>query len=333
MPARYAGRGATMSTDRKKIEDRLRESASRLAREEPRPEPTPPALRLEQGGRKARVLGERRPDETGMLRMLPLTDAAPVEDVGATEFFRVPGPKGGRAAPAVHRAALPPPQPIRPQPRAPAPLGPLPLAAVNHPPLGQVDAARRMPVNEPAPPDGLRIQSARVLAALSLVFLLMSGAALLAAVVLVAGPRPAPAPSAQPAPPPPAVAIAWQTNGEPDDTAAPDGEEATVAAVAPHATAPTGKVREPRVTKTPSARTVTARFTGTALPTRVEVACPGADRLRVDVVGGVATVPALPAGVECWMHPKGGGVVTTAAKVVAGRDYTCTLTSTTTSCR
>lgn len=314
-----------------KIEDRLRESASRAAA----PDATPPSLRLEPGGRAPRTVGERRPDETGMLRMVPLAHVvAPVEDVNATAFFQVPVPN--RARVPVAPPSAPPPSvtgspsrdsrsssaPAQLRPAFPEPLRAAPFASAAMPPS-------ITPANTPPPAEGARIQSMRVLAALFLVFLLMGAAALLAAVALVVVPRApiAPLPVAPSTP----VATAWQVDPDPDDTAAPAVAREVAEEVRAPST-PRGKDLTPRTPKPPPVRTVTARFSGDPLPNRVEVTCPGMARQRVDVMNGVATIHSLPAGVECWMHPK-GGVVTTAAKIEAGRDYTCTLTSTTTSCR
>jgi hypothetical protein len=306
-----------VSPTRTKIEDRLRESASRAAAPTAPLDTTPPSLRLEPGGRAPRAVGERRPDETGMLRMVPLAHVdAPVEDVNATAFFQVPVPNRARGP----VAPMPSVAPAQLRPAFPEPLRAAPFASSAITPV-------ILPAHTPPPSDGARIQSMRVLAALSLVFLLLGAAALLAAVALVVVPR-APVPPLPEAPPTPVV-TAWQADPEPEDTAAPDAT-AEVPVRAP--SAPRVKDLAPRAPKPPPVHTVTARFSGDPLPTRVEVTCPGIARQRVDVVNGVATLPSLPAGVECWMHPK-GGVVTTAAKIEAGRDYTCTLTSTTTSCR
>ncbi|MFT5684204.1 MAG: serine/threonine protein kinase [Myxococcota bacterium] len=63
-------------------------------------------------GQRIRAVGERTPDETGMLHMVPLTDDATSDaggDPSATAFFAIPAPRSNRARPTA--PAAPPPAP------------------------------------------------------------------------------------------------------------------------------------------------------------------------------------------------------------------------------
>jgi len=77
---------------------------------------------------------------------------------------------------------------------------------------------------------------------------------------------------------------------------------------------------------------VSVTFTGTQIPTKIEIACDGGFQQRQSVSGGTAIVSGVPTSGSCKMFPK-GGVVATAKEVHGGGSYNCTIEGTTTSCR
>jgi hypothetical protein len=278
-----------MSTPRISIDERLRRSSAA----------------------KIRVVGERRPDETGMLRMLPLGEGRepPPEEPSATTFFRVDAPKE-RARPAI----VPVPRPAPAPSPSPPPVIRGPVASVGAP----------KPV-EPHP-EG-RIRSLRVLALLSSVFFLMGVLVLVTAAVLVGTHRY----TTLDAPAPPPVPHPLVLPEEPaEDTGTPTGEEGPIAPPHPHAP-PVPHPSTPQQAAKPSDR-VTVRFSGTPLPSLVELTCPGTERQRLSLVGGAATASGLPNGAECQLFPK-GALVATMAPVSVGRTYDCHIEGTTTTCR
>jgi hypothetical protein len=128
--------------------------------------------------RKLRNVGQRRPDETGMLEMVPLShdddEAEAAGDPSATAFFAIPAPKAERARPQPGGMGAPPPPagigaglgtgaPPPPGTLRPAAGGPPPPPAGGRPPMGQPPpAAVRGPVAAPggmgAPPPAGGIQ-------------------------------------------------------------------------------------------------------------------------------------------------------------------------------
>ncbi len=64
------------------------------------------------GGKQLKTVGERSPDETGMLEMVPLSanqdEADAAADPSATAFFAIPAPKADRGRPAGTGGGLPP---------------------------------------------------------------------------------------------------------------------------------------------------------------------------------------------------------------------------------
>ncbi|MEC7946893.1 MAG: protein kinase [Myxococcota bacterium] len=125
------------------------------------------------GKRTLRNVGQRRPDETGMLEMVPLSldndEAEAAGDPSATAFFAIPAPKAERARPQPGRGGPPPPPGIgaglgtgAPPPPGvvhPSPMG-APPPPSSRPPMGQPPpAAVRGPVAAPgAPPSAGGIQ-------------------------------------------------------------------------------------------------------------------------------------------------------------------------------
>lgn len=129
--------------------------------------------------RTLRNVGQRRPDETGMLEMVPLShdddEAEAAGDPSATAFFAIPAPKAERARPnpsGMGGGAPPPPSGIGAGlgTGAPPPPGVMrqaqgggPPSAAGRPPMGQPPpAAVRGPVAAPggmgSPPPAVGIQ-------------------------------------------------------------------------------------------------------------------------------------------------------------------------------
>lgn len=309
-----------MSSVRKSIEERLRESESRAAKEAASARPAPPRAPVRG---EPRVPGARRPDETGMLRMVPLGSVdAPVVDVNATEFFRVPSPPVTRGRPTDLPAPVPRPA-VGTERRAEV-VGLRPAAVATLPPAEHRGAAD-------APREGGRIQTARVMAFLAFVFLLMSLAALAAAAVLVGIPglRAEKVPAiVVPTAPVLVDERAGDTGGDEVVEVVPPVQQVRTGGGAASGTGGKGRAESK---KTPTFETVKAAFSGASVPTVVELTCPGMARQRVALQGGAVVVSGVPVGVECQMHVK--GLVATPAPVQAGHDYACTISGTTTSCR
>jgi len=159
------------------------------------------------GRKSAADIGQRRPDETGMLNMVPLSDDDDANeaagDPSATQFFAIPAPKAERAKPAAPPPSMasppssggmggPPPPMARggmgqPPPAArPGPMiqGPTPGAGVAQGPVagygggGGGGGGTPFHVQGPAPgappaDAGQRVQSNRVYAIVFGVFLLV----------------------------------------------------------------------------------------------------------------------------------------------------------------
>jgi hypothetical protein len=180
--------------------------------------------------------------------------------------------------------------------------------------------------------EGSRVQSMRVWAVVIGVFGLacVAGVTVLALILIV--PKMTDKPKEDP---PVTVAKAdppKPTHVDRDDTGKPRPKQQDPA--------PTSKPR-PRPTTTgtsapppqkPSATgTLTMSFSGTSLPTSVEVRCNGGFVDRKGVSGGSVTVANVPTADTCQAYPK--GVVATAYPVHGGRSYSCSFTGTTTSCK
>jgi hypothetical protein len=287
----------------KGIVERLHESEARAEAERRRP---------------PRIVGARRPDETGMLPMIPLApegDHAPA-DANATAFFAIPGPRRPDSPRPVELLRTPGEPP--PPPRV------VPLRSIPRPP--EPPAVSRLSHPEPTTVPG-RVESTRIVALLLLVFALACAAALAAAAVALRPALQAPASLGEspvvhlPAPRRPATDR--DTGGSrlvdpPRPSPAPPGGEGGP----PHRSAGPG---------TSATRTLTVSFVGSVTPLQVEVDCVGGPRLRATVRGDMATVPNIPTGGTCRLLPK-GGVVATAAPIDGGGAYTCAILGTTTSC-
>jgi hypothetical protein len=78
--------------------------------------------------------------------------------------------------------------------------------------------------------------------------------------------------------------------------------------------------------------TATATFSGTLIPSSVEISCSSGFRDRKSVSGGTASVPNVPTGETCQLHPKGAGAPTS-APIRGGQSLSCIIVGTTTSCK
>jgi hypothetical protein len=308
------------------------------------------------------MVGARSPSETGMLPMVPLgnEDEAEVQaDPSATAFFALPAPKADRAkvapppaAPAfqppsggARPASGGPPQFVPPSPG----VAPLPSPVAPAQPvqggigLGGASAgiglggASGTPfqVAGPAPSsnsvDESRMQSTRVYAVIFAAFALVCLAVTVAGGVIywkVSSSKepdkgPVAATTPPPLPPPPVE--------EPEEEVAPP----PTGVGRPHATG-SGTTRPVSTTPAPprpsATGNVTATFTGSQIPLKLEVTCDGGFQQRVSLAGGSGTVSGVPSSGSCKMFPK-GGVVGTPWAVNGGHSYTCSIEGTTTTCR
>jgi len=139
--------GAEMSNGRKPPPPPVGGGASRAA-------PFAPPHAAEPAGRKPVAVGQRRPDETGMLEMVPLQqnqDEVEVQgDPSATAFFAIPAPKAERARPAGPGGPIgvsaPPAMGAPPPPVPRAPIG-----AMGQPPPAAMPGPGMMPPPAPGP--------------------------------------------------------------------------------------------------------------------------------------------------------------------------------------
>ncbi len=307
-----------------------------------------------------KMVGARSPDETGMLQMVPLSDNEDEKEAGAdpsaTSFFAIPAPKAERpktaapppgaaptpvAAPAGPPGARPAyggppgyaPNPVAAGPAAPA-AAPQPL--VSGPVVSYGGAAGGTPFQVAGPtPTGnsnseSRVQSVRVFAILLGVFALACVAFL-------------------------SVVALWFFNTKAEEEKpvaaveapapvkkAPKQDTGTLAPKQVDAPAPRPKQprtpREPTGSSTPKPKplgataAVNVTFTGAMMPTSVEISCPGGFRERKSLSGGTASIPNVPTGETCQLHPKGAGAPTSAS-VRGGQSPNCTIVGTTTSCK
>lgn len=322
--------------------------------------PAPPGPR--------KMVGARSPDETGMLQMVPLNDNEDEKeaagDPSATAFFAIPAPKAERpksqgpasmsgspmsnptpmqAAPNSMNAPAPfqPPSiaPMNSQPQSTAPhsMGPQSMAQpmVQGPMVGYGQSGGNTPfqVSGPQPTQSAnvesRMQSTRVLAVVVAAVGMLCVALLLTVVAIFLynnkkGDTPVAAPiavvEAKPSAPKPARG----------DTGMPAPKAAPAAPKKPRATGGGGPTTPaaPRLGPTGS---VGVTFSGSPTPTQIEITCGSGFRQRSGVSGGSASVASVPTGEDCKLIPK--GVVATAFIVRGGRNYNCSFSGTTMSCK
>lgn len=307
-------------------------------------DPGADAPRARVGG-PAKGIGERRPDETGMLEMVPLSankdEAEANADPSATAFFAIPAPKADRAKPAP-----PPPQAGGPigvssSPMSGGPMsmgqppmigGPIasgPVAAgpiVQGPVAGYGAGASPFQVQGPTPTApaaeaGQRVQSNRVYAILIAVFLLV-GVAVVAAVALI--PRETTKEAVVTPPPAPVVVAKTEAKADPDTGGPPPPPVAT----------PKPKAKAPATPKpaAPSSGpgTLSVSLADASQATGVEVVCPSGFRQRTALSGGKGSMASVP-NESCTMFFKGGPPAQY-KPVRGGASYTCKIVGTTAVC-
>ncbi len=315
------------------------------------PRPAAPAPR--------KSLGARSPDETGMLQMMPLSDNEDEKEAGndpsATSFFAIPAPKSerpkaGSAPPSAAPMSMSGPPAARPAFNGPPTFNPTPISGggsmgpppshapqpmVSGPVVSYGGAANNTPFQVAGPqPTGnnnaeSRVQSVRVFAVLLGVFALACVAVLSVVALWFFQMQKVEKPVETVA----VAAPAPQVKKAKEDTGQVAKVETKAAPVRPR----TVKDPTPRAPSAPAAPRLGAKaavnvtFTGSPIPTSVEITCPSF-RDKRSLNNGSATVPDVPTGESCQLHPKGAGAPTSAS-VSGGKSYTCAISGTVTSCR
>lgn len=327
----------------------------------PRPPVGGPASRAQpfspgDGGAKRgngpmKVIGERRPDETGMLEMVPLAadkdKNAAAEDPSATAFFAIPAPKAdrSRSTPAAPQApgygapvgvsppsGPPGPPPVRPpigvgQAAPPPPMQPIvqgPVVSYGNAGGGSpFQVAGQGPVANPSADSGGRVQSNRVYAILVGVFLLVAVAVVVAVWLIPKGKEEV---ASTPPPTTTPTVVVEKTAKVEEDTAPPP--VAAPVAPKPKAKTPAAPKAAPAPAKGPGTLSVT--LADAAAATAVEVVCPSGFRQRTALSGGKGSVPSVPQE-ACTMYFKGGAPAQF-APVSGGRSLNCSIRGTTAVC-
>lgn len=346
-PSMPQGQGESMSTGGKKAPPRppVGGPASRA-----QPFTPPDAGAPRKAGAPLKVVGERRPDETGMLEMVPISadrdKAEASEDPSATAFFAIPAPKADRSRPA---ASAPPPGPSGPTGVAPPGLGPPPGPPMARPPIGGPVAPQPVqpivsgpvvsygnqgaqtpfqvsgptPTAAPSTDQGDRVRSNRVYAILVAVFLLVA-VALVAAVWLI--------PSLKKEEPKTQAPTTTQPQVVVEKTAKVEQDTAPPPAPAP-APKPKAKTTTPKPAPAPSngPGTLTVVLADATQATAVEVVCPSGFRQRTALSGGKGSIASVPQE-KCTMYFKGGAPAQF-APVNGGRTFSCSIIGTTAVCK
>ncbi len=356
-----AGRGG-----RKSIEERLRESMARDARAQ-KPSATsaastqsggaadpPGQARAPSSSPNVKQVGERRPDETGMLEMVSLNvdldELAASNDPSATQFFAIPAPKAERARPAssgpVGPGPVAPPVAGGPPPPGisrgggppPPPSGAIglgaPAGAVMQGPVANASGGASTPFQTTAPPPSQmsadqRVQSNRVYAIVLGMVMLVCVAILVLVLVVPSG-------SGDPVVEKSPERIAKTTSpkkfsSKDTGTPAPPKPKANPK---PRQNRPVpAQPARPAQPAQPSAGrgTVIVRLQDTAVAHGGELTCPGGYRTRKSFAGGVARWSNVPSG-SCTLHFRGGLPVRYQG-IQAGRQYSCNVIGTTAVCR
>ncbi|MDP2308713.1 MAG: protein kinase [Pseudomonadota bacterium] len=327
----------------------------------------PPSVKGAKPGLKPpaprKMMGARSPDETGMLQMVPLSDNEDEKEAGndpsATSFFAIPAPKSerpkgsapssGAASPGFAGAAPSGPPAARPTFGGPPAFNPTPMAGgpmaqpqqqapqpmVSGPIVSYGGASGGTPFQVAGPqPTGnnnadSRVQSVRVFAVLLGVFALAC-VAVLSVVALWFFQMKA---NEKPIETVAVVAPLPVKKTPKEDTGVQKPVETKPAPIKQKQTNPTPRPPvTPAVAKIGPKAPVTVTFTGSPIPTSVEINCPSGFRDKRGLSGGSATVPDVPTGESCQLHPKGAGAPTS-ANVRGGSSYNCTISGTVTSCR
>jgi len=316
---------------------------------------------------RTKEVGKRRPDETGMMEMLPVGEAgADFRDVqgdpNSTQMIALNIPKGERAkpsAPPVVRPGMaggPPPPPSRPSGAPPPPGGgipspggpprggpPPPPAASAMVSTGNLGTGPRTPVATGGPvfqsttsaggrnPEEQRVQSNRVYAIVLGMFALVSVALILLKSVKTDEPVVNDSEG-------PAVAVNTTSGGpkELKDTGGPPVRPPPAAGprTPRPAAAPAGPSapRPPKPAPGAGRGNVIVRLPDASHASGVELVCGGgAYRLRKSFAGGVASFSGVPGG-SCTFFFK-GGLPSQYTPVTAGRSYSCSVIGSTAVCK
>ncbi len=303
-----------------------------------------------------KALGARSPDETGMLQMVPLSDNEDEKEAGndpsATAFFAIPAPKAERPKavapqptmgqptmgqpPAGPPGGRPPygaaptysPQSIQgPAPQAPQPMVSGPVVSYG----GASGGGTPFQVAGPQPTGNSnsesRVQSVRVFAILLGVFALACVAVLSLVVIYFMVPK---ADDKKEETVAVVEKVAPQKKREDTGAKVAKSEAPAPAAKQPRSTTPRAP-SAPAAPKLGANATVTVNFTGATLPTSVTIQCNGGFIDKRALSNGSASIPGVPTGDTCQMHPK--GTVATSAPVRGGQTLNCQIIGTTSSCR
>jgi serine/threonine protein kinase len=295
-----------------------------------------------------KVMGERRPDETGMLSMESLSDKADSREVAvdpnATEFWAIPTPKAERAKPT---APPPPPGGMAPPPMPPGGGPPPPPGGGPPRPIAQSGApmapAIQGPVASPSGPasstpfkastnaggvnpEEQRVQSNRVYAIVFGMFGLVCLAVLILVFVGIGGDEEVSGSSE--------VVTQTSTKSKPVkniDTGGPAKPPPVTRR--PSRPAPGPAAARPQSSASSAGRgSVIVKLPDSAQSSGVELVCAsGAYRLRKSFAGGVASFSGVPGG-SCTLYFK-GGIPAKFTPVTAGRSYTCNIIGTTAVCK
>lgn len=322
----------------------------------PRAEPFSASMERAKGERPvkapptSKVIGERRPDETGMLTMESLSDTADSREVSgdpnATEFWAIPTPKaeraqpsappppvGGMAPPPMPSAGGPPPPPGGGPPRPVAQAGAPVAPAIRGPVASPSGPASATPFKASTNAGGVnpeeqRVQSNRVYAIVFGMFGLVCMAVLILLFVGIGGDEEASTKSE--------VVAQVSSKSKPAkniDTGGPVKPPPVTRRASRPSPAPGPAAARPR-TSAPSAGrgSVIVKLPDSAQSSGVELVCAsGAYRLRKSFAGGVASFSGVPGG-SCTLYFK-GGIPAKFTPVTAGRSYTCNIIGTTAVCK
>jgi serine/threonine-protein kinase len=318
-------------------------------------------------GPKVKKIGERRPDETGMLVMESMSGGDEREvasDPNSTEFWAIPTPKAERAKPAgppppSPGGGGPPPPPPGGGPPPPPPGGiggpppPIYQSGGGAPPPGPVGPAIQGPVaSSTAPasntpfkastsagglnPDEQRVQSNRVYAIVFGMFGLVCLAVLALVFIGIGDDDSSQNAVTETTTLPPPRTVRERPNL--DDTGMKAPPPVRKPKRSPRQGGRTGggtgggsgggKTKAPRV----GGGTVIIKINDSTQASGVELICTaGSYRKRNSFIGGVATFGGVPGGV-CTLYFK-GGIPAKFSPVTRGRSYNCSIIGTTAVCK
>jgi serine/threonine protein kinase len=274
----------------------------------------------ERGGLKK--VGQRSPQETGMLEMVPLSGVEAIEsgqDPSATAFFAIPAPKSERAGGAPPGAATPGPPPppggVRPPPPppragagpAPPPGIPMVRGPVAPPPQG---SPFQVTGSTPSAADNEnRVNSTRVFAILFSVFLMVCMALFLAALLTDFGKEETASDGGESSSSASSSVRSGGSSRAEVDTGGLPGKEELKPTSTPTKTRRTNTVRS-TVTKTQdsgSSTGLTLTLTGTAGQYKQVVGSCGSKSISLSISGGRVSLGSVSSGAVCVLSFKGGG--------------------------